>query len=239
MANNWIYCDLLILALDTATPVGSVALLNEEKILAGRYFDVGLQHSQRLVVEIEEIFKTASCAFHDVEAVAVSIGPGSFTGLRIGLSTAKGFCLAGDIALVAVPTLEALAARLPFARHPVCAVLDARKQEVYTALYDTSSGHPQVLSPSRAMALETLLQERAGEKTIFVGNGVSAYKDLMAAYPRALQTPFHCARPEAGAIGWLALARLRAGQIADLETVEPAYLRRPDARIGPRLLADR
>ncbi len=223
---------MLILALETATSAGSVALVDDEKTITGRYFDTGLQHSQHLFVEIEEIFTSVEPALDDVDAIAVSIGPGSFTGLRIGLSAAKGLCLAGDKALVAVSTLEALAARVPFAQHPVCVVLDAHRKEVYTALYDTSEGYPQTLSPPRAVAPEALLQELGGERIIFLGDGVGTYKDLIMACPQALPAPFHCARPEAGTTGWLGLVKLRAGETANLEGVEPQYLRKPYVEIG-------
>ena len=118
----------MILALDTATPVGSVALYADEGQVINRYFNVGLQHSQRLFVEIEAALSVANVGMEALQAIAVSIGPGSFTGLRIALSAAKGLCLAADKVLVTVSTLETLAARLPFARLPVCAVLDARKK---------------------------------------------------------------------------------------------------------------
>jgi len=228
---------LLILALETATPAGSIALVDEEKIISNRYFDTGLQHSQRLFVEIEDVFKAAACALSDIDAVAVSIGPGSFTGLRIGLSAAKGLCLVGDKALVAVSTAEALATRMPFVQYPVCVILDARRQEVYTALYDTSSGYPRILSSLRAMAPEVLLQERAGQKTIFVGDAVSTYRDLIANHPEALPAPFYCVRPEAGSTGWLAFAKMKAGETADLETIEPEYLRKPNLKVSEKPLA--
>ena len=227
----------MILALETATPAGSIALVDEEKIISNRYFDTGLQHSQRLFVEIEDVFKAAACALSDIDAVAVSIGPGSFTGLRIGLSAAKGLCLVGDKALVAVSTAEALATRMPFVQYPVCVILDARRQEVYTALYDTSSGYPRILSSLRAMAPEVLLQERAGQKTIFVGDAVSTYRDLIANHPEALPAPFYCVRPEAGSTGWLAFAKMKAGETADLETIEPEYLRKPNLKVSEKPLA--
>lgn len=217
----------LVLALDTATPAGSVALVDEERTLVSRYFDVGLQHSQRLFVEVEDALKVAGCAFSQVGAIAVSIGPGSFTGLRLGLSAAKGFCLAGELPLVTVPTLEVLAARLPFARHPVCPMLDARKGEVYTALYDTSAGRPRLLEAPRALAPQVLMAERAGIPTLFTGDGALAYRELVAVCPQAVQAPFPCSRPEAATLGWLAQARLKAGEVADLASVEPEYLRGP------------
>ncbi|MEE3258058.1 MAG: tRNA (adenosine(37)-N6)-threonylcarbamoyltransferase complex dimerization subunit type 1 TsaB [Candidatus Latescibacterota bacterium] len=218
----------VILALDTATPVGSVALCAAEGLVVSRYFDVGLQHSQRLFVEIEAALEAAGADVGGLRAVAVSIGPGSFTGLRIGLSAAKGLCLAADKPLVAVSTLETLAARLPFARLPVCTVLDARKREVYTALYDTTAGAPVELAPPRAIAPAQLAEQRAGQPTIYTGDGAEVYRDLWGS--EALLAPPSCARPDAGTIGWLALAKLKAGATTDLDSVEPEYLRPPDAR---------
>ncbi|MCC7262061.1 MAG: tRNA (adenosine(37)-N6)-threonylcarbamoyltransferase complex dimerization subunit type 1 TsaB [Candidatus Latescibacteria bacterium] len=217
----------MVLAFDTATPAGSVALVDGERTLVSRYFDVGLQHGQRLFLEVEDALKVAACTFDQLSAIAVTIGPGSFTGLRLGLSAAKGFCLARDLPLVTISTLEVLAARLPFALCPVCPMLDARKGEVYTALYDTSAGRPRLLEGPRALVPQALLAERAGIPTLFTGDGVLAYQDLVAACAQARQAPFPCSRPEAGALAWLALARLEAGEVADLASVEPEYLRGP------------
>ena len=218
----------MILALDTATPVGSVALYADKGQVINRYFNVGLQHSQRLFVEIEAALSVANVGMEALQAIAVSIGPGSFTGLRIALSAAKGLCLAADKVLVTVSTLETLAARLPFACLPVCAVLDARKREVYTALYDTTAGAPVELAPPRAIAPAQLAEQRAGQPTIYTGDGAEVYRDLWGS--EALLAPPSCARPDAGTIGWLALAKLKAGATTDLDSVEPEYLRPPDAR---------
>ena len=220
----------VILALDTATPVGSVALCTAEGIVVSRYFDVGLQHSQRLFGEVEAALEAADMDVGGVRAVAVAIGPGSFTGLRIGLSAAKGLCLAALKDLVTVSTLEALAARLPFARLPVCTVLDARKREVYAALYDTAAGVPVALAPPRAIAPAQLARERANAATIYTGDGATTYRELLAGNSTAQFAPLPCARPDAGTIGWLALSKLEKGQTADLDSVEPEYLRPPDAR---------
>lgn len=227
----------MILAFDTATPVGSVALADEEKVLVGRYFDLGLQHSQRLFVEIDEVLKVVGVLPRQVEVVAVTSGPGSFTGLRLGMSAAKGFCLATGAALVLVPTLEGLAARLPYAQYPVCTLLDARKAEVYAALYDTAEGVPRLLAGPRAVTPADLLAERAGAPTIYTGDGALAYRKLIAASgASALLAPAYCARPEAGAIALLGLIRLRMGVSVDLATAEPQYLRDPDVRVaGPFL----
>ena len=228
---------MLVLAFDTATPVGSVALVDDEKILVSRYFDVGLQHSQRLFMEIEEALATADCTFAEVDAVSVTKGPGSFTGLRIGMSTAKGLCLARNLTLVTVSTLESLAARLPYARYPVCTMLNARKSQVYTALYDTGDGYPQKLDPPRAVEPAVVLAERDGTPTIYTGDGVDAYSELVAQCAQAVLAPNACARPEAGIVGWLALRKLKAGESEDAATVEPEYLRGPDIKVGKHPLA--
>ena len=222
----------MILALDTATPVGSVALYSSKGIVVNRYFNLGLQHSQRLFVEIEAALDTAGVEMKQLQAVAVSIGPGSFTGLRIGLSAAKGLCVAGDKALVAVSTLETLAARLPFARFPVCAILDARKREVYTALYDTADGVPVEQIGPRAIAPAKLAEERVGLPTIYTGDGVEVYRDLFG--QQTLLAPPPCARTDAGTIGWLALSKLERGETVDIASTEPEYLRPPDAIPLPR-----
>ncbi|NKB72593.1 MAG: tRNA (adenosine(37)-N6)-threonylcarbamoyltransferase complex dimerization subunit type 1 TsaB [Candidatus Latescibacteria bacterium] len=220
----------MILALETATPAASIALVDKEKTIASRYFDIGLQHSRLLYPEIQAIFNVADCRPAELEAVAVSIGPGSFTGLRIGLSTAKGLCLAREIDLVAVPTLESLAAQLPFAAHPVCPVLDARQREVYAALYDTSSGWPSPLAEARALEPEQLLEERRDQRTIFVGDGIWQHRQLLADFPQALVPPRTYRQPEASTVGQLAYVRLNNGQTANLAMVEPNYIRAPAVR---------
>ncbi len=221
-----------ILALDTATRAGSVALMDGGRTIISRYFDIGLQHSQRLFIEIEAVLETAGYVLQTLEAIAVSIGPGSFTGLRIGLSAAKGLCLGSGIDLVTVSTLDAVAARLPYARYPVCVILDARKKEVYSALYDMSAGNPQPLSAPRIICPADLLVERAGQETIFIGNGTSTYAEQITSCPWARIAPVLCSRPEAWTVGWLAQIKLESGELADLTTTEPDYLRIPKPQIG-------
>lgn len=218
--------------MDTATPAGSVALLECNRVLTSRYFDVGgVQHSQHLAVEIAEILDAADRRADQLDAVAVTGGPGSFTGLRIGLSMAKGLCLATGAALVTVSTLEALAARLPYCRHPVCPMLDARRGEVYAALYDTSSGmRPRELESPRAEAAPVVLEEWARRVTVFLGDGAAAHAELLAGHPFAQLAPAHCFKPEASAVAWLGQCKLAAGDTADLATSEPEYVRNPSYR---------
>lgn len=221
---------MLLLAFDTATPVGSVCLLEGDRVLAARYFDAGLHHSQHLFVEFDSIFKLVGRTPAAVEVVAVTIGPGSFTGLRIGLSAAKGFCMARDAALVPVPTLEALAARLPFSRMPVLALLDARRGEVYAGLYDTSEGPPILLQGPRAGTPQAILSEWASGPAVCTGDGASAHVDVLSGQAEMTMAPPHCRRPDAAAVAWLGRRRFETGQVADLGEVEPEYLRTPSYR---------
>jgi len=124
-----------VLAVETSTLAGGAALLDGELVVGEYALDVSVTHSERLMGAIDRLLTDAGWTVRDLEGLAVSVGPGSFTGLRIGLSTVKGLALALSIPIVAVPTLDAMAALLPFAALPVCPVLDARKREVYASLY--------------------------------------------------------------------------------------------------------
>src|SRR3989442_166155 len=124
-----------LLAVETSTLAGGAAVLDGELVVGEYALDVSRPHSERLMGAIDRLLTDAGWTVRDLEGLAVSVGPGSFTGLRIGLSTVKGLALALSIPIVAVPTLDAMAALLPFAALPVCPVLDARKREVYASLY--------------------------------------------------------------------------------------------------------
>ena len=222
----------MILAMDTSTHVGSVAIVEKTRVVASRYFDIGMQHSKRLFAEIEQLCQLADCTVAGLTAVAVTVGPGSFTGVRIGLAAAKGLCLVDDKPLIAVSTLTALAASIPFVVHPVCALLDARKDQVYAGLFDMSEGSPVELTPARAIEPKVLVKERYGKSTVYVGNGADAYATLIDEVPGSQRVPFHANSLHAAVVGALAWREFDRGNIADLSTVEPDYLRAPDAKVS-------
>src|SRR5436309_14608092 len=124
-----------VLAVETSTLSGGAALLDDERVVGEYTLDVRITHSERLMAAIDRLLSDARWTPRDLEGLAVTVGPGSFTGLRVGLSTVKGLALALAIPVAAVPTLDAMAAMLPYAALPVCPVLDARKREVYASLY--------------------------------------------------------------------------------------------------------
>ena len=167
----------------------------------------------------------------DLAGLAVSAGPGSFTGLRIGLATVKGLAEASGVPLVAVSTLEALACNAPGAEHPVCAALDAKKGEVYGALYEWDSkeeGWRTVIEEAAyaPVDLAKQLAERKGD-LILLGDGISAYEKCFrdALGDRARTVPAPANQPRAAWVGWLGLRELAAGRVQDPVTLVPPYLR--------------
>jgi len=228
----------IVLALETATPVCSVALVTPKGALAASALDVGMRHAGLLFVEVRRLLEASRLGMEGITHVAVSIGPGSFTGLRIGLSAAKGLCLPAGIPLVPVPTLAALAFRVPLARWPVCASVDARRGEVYAGVYDTSDGWPRLLEAPRVVPAGELLARRVGQPTVFTGPGVDACSALEGA-PREVSAvaPAECRRADAAAVGAVALEAVRTGALpaltgAAMETLEPVYLRGADTGPG-------
>src|SRR5687767_12859446 len=124
-----------VLAVETSTLAGGVAVLDGDRVVGEYLLDVRVTHSERLMVAIDRVLGDAGLAIGDLAGVAIAIGPGSFTGLRIGIGTVKGLVFARAIPVAAVPTLDAMAAGIPFAELPVIPVLTARRDEVYTARY--------------------------------------------------------------------------------------------------------
>ena len=224
--------DMVILGIETSTMTEGVAVVDGHKVLAEHRSDVGSTHAERLMSVILQTLDAAKVGLEELKGVAVSIGPGSFTGLRIGLSTAKGLCLARHIPLVPVPTLDGLANLLPFCRHLVCPILDAKRREVYTALYRTAKGIPERLSSYRAVAASEFLKEM-NEPTVFLGDGVAVYRDLIEERlgHRAYFVPDHAALPSGSSIALLGHQMLNEGETADINSVEPMYLRKSDAEL--------
>jgi tRNA threonylcarbamoyladenosine biosynthesis protein TsaB len=179
------------------------------------------------------VLADAGVAIDDVQAVAVSIGPGSFTGLRIGLALAQGLAFAGGIGCVGVPTLEALAwSAEAEPGTSVCAAIDARKQEVYAALFTATAEGPRRLTEDLALRPEALAA-RLEPPCVVVGDAVEAYGDILGV--RAMLLPFATHHPRGGTVARLGWERLRAGAPANPGAVEPLYVRPPDAELpkGP------
>ena len=223
-----------LLAADTSTWAGSVALMEGEALLAEWTLQATGTHNRRLLRTIEAILAEAGMPLSSLDAVAVTTGPGSFTGLRIGLATMKALAWARGLAFCGVPTLDALAAPLSGQALPVCALLDARKREVYRGRY-LPGGPPG--EPRRAGDFDVLPPERAAEEiceaTIFCGDGFWAYRRVFEERLGALAVPapppFHLIR--AGFVAEIARRRIEAGGAEDPVAALPLYVRPSEAEI--------
>jgi tRNA threonylcarbamoyladenosine biosynthesis protein TsaB len=220
-----------VLAVETSTLAGGVALLDGDRVLGEYVLDVRATHSERLMPAIDRLLADAGLAPQALEGLAVAVGPGSFTGLRIGLSAVKGLALALRIPVAAVPTLDALAAALPHAALPVCPVLDARKGEIYCSLYRWDGRTMRrewdylALSPGD-------LSRRLAEPVVVVGDAGHLLDS-----PHARLVPPPGRLPSPAWLGWLGLAQLRAGRTVAAADLVPIYLRPSEAELSRRAVA--
>jgi tRNA threonylcarbamoyladenosine biosynthesis protein TsaB len=186
---------------------------------------------------IDGVLRAARWELADVEAFAVALGPGSFTGLRIGLSTVKGLAFATGKPVVGIPTLDALAWALPFCAYPVCPVLDARKNEVYAGLYRTLEGCLEVLEAPRAVSPATLAEELRASTAgplVFVGDAVTPFSSVLTGIlgTRARLAPADLRLPSAVTVGELGGWALGRGEAADPAALAPLYLRPSEAELA-------
>ena len=217
-----------ILAFETSAKAGSVALLEDDKLLAESYQNTGLTHSQTLMSMAQDLLKSAGLTPQDVQAVAVAAGPGSFTGVRIGVAAAKGFAWGGELPCYGVSTLEAMAKSLGAWDGTVACVMDARRSQVYNAQFEANAGVLTRVCDDRAISLEELGQElQNAKKPIFlVGDGsLLCYNTLKEAVPGLVLPPEHRMHQRAAGVGLAAWEQIQKGEPGDGKTLEPNYLR--------------
>jgi len=227
---------LLILAIETATGCGSVSLTSggatDFRLLAECSAQPDATHSRRLLGSIDWLMTSAGVPWNNLHAIGVSMGPGSFTGLRIGMAAAKAIAMATGKPLVGVPTLDALALACGGDNRLVCCLLDARKQEVYAAFYRMSdSGLPEPLGRPAVLPPSALLRN-IREPVILVGPGASVYKNLLADNEQVVFFPDHLSQPRAMYVGLLGARMFTAGNRLDPVTAAPLYVRDSDAQIN-------
>jgi len=233
---------MLILAVETSTRTGSIALveaLGEDpgaprlKIIGETTLNLAETHSSRLMPAIDRLLRETSQPIQTIQAIAVGLGPGSFTGLRIAISTVKGLAFALRVPVMGAPTLDVLAQNLSFASIQVCPVLDARKKEVYAALFQ-GKGEGQLTKMSEDWVLSPEdLCSRITERTILVGNGGEVYGDIFRDRlgPRVLFAHPEDSFPRASNVVRLSLPAWRKGKTLDLFGFTPIYVRRSEAEI--------
>jgi tRNA threonylcarbamoyladenosine biosynthesis protein TsaB len=223
-----------ILGIDTSTSCGSLGIIDDDAVVAEYALLRDETHSTRLVPAIQALLKEARLDLDEIDGIAVSLGPGSFTGLRVGLSAVKGLALAAEKPVVGVPTLDALAANLPFTPYLICPLLDARKGEVYTALYkDGEGGQVEQLTPYQVLSPLDLLEKIPLQETIFLGDGVEAYRELIMERlsAKALFAPPHLRFLRGSSVAEIGLQRFKKGEKDDTSSLVPIYVRPSDAEI--------
>jgi tRNA threonylcarbamoyladenosine biosynthesis protein TsaB len=234
---------MLILALETSTLTGSVALVDavlpagesgpKTRVIGEILLNLQSTHSERLMPSIHHLLEDASLKIGEIQGIALGLGPGSFTGLRIAVSTVKGLAYALRIPAVGVSTLEALAYNVPFASSSICPVLDARKKEVYAALFrPNDAGRIDRASEDWVISPEELCR-RITAKTLFLGNGAEVYEEILQSRvgPRASFAPPELSLPRALNVARLSLPKFQMGETLDLFSFTPIYIRRSEAEI--------
>jgi len=222
-----------ILAIETSTMMGSVAIMDENGLIAEYCLNIKTTHSERLMKTIDAILRDSSLTIKDIEGYAVSIGPGSFTGLRIGLGTVKGLAYVTKKPVAAIPTLDALSYNIPFSKYNICPMLDARKNEVYTSLYRfKENGELLKLVDDSVIRPEILIKDIKGP-TVFLGEGAVIYRDLIKKIlgDNARFAPYAQNLPSAANVAELGLKALLSGDKKDPETLVPKYIRKSEAEI--------
>ncbi|MDD2732454.1 MAG: tRNA (adenosine(37)-N6)-threonylcarbamoyltransferase complex dimerization subunit type 1 TsaB [Desulfuromonadaceae bacterium] len=226
-----------ILAIDTSTSFATVAIAVAEQVVAESLLNTNRTLSARLVPEIERLLATAGLSFNDIDIFAASIGPGSFTGVRGGIAAVQGLALATGKPCAGYSSLALLAMNFSLSTALVCPLLDARKSEVYAALYDCSAPLPSPHITDCVLPPAALLEQIAattGRPVIFVGDGALRYHDLIAEQlgDQAVFAPYPLNSPRAANGTLLALDAFRLGGLLKPSQLLPLYLRASDAEIN-------
>ncbi len=226
---------MIILSIDSSTPVAGIAVSDGMQLLGEITLNTKNTHSEKLMPLVQQLLEELNLTVKDLDAIAVTQGPGSFTGLRIGMATAKGLAQGANKKLIAVPTLDCLAENLVHYPGIVCPIMNAQKKQVYTAIYRSGKDSMDRLSDHQAIAVEQLAHQllELQEDVWFVGDGVAAFADVFQELlgDRCHFADGHQILPRAGALAMLAAKRAAQGQFDDLFGAELIYIRKSEAEV--------
>ena len=218
-----------ILALDSSGLVASVAVVSDDNLIGEYTINYKKTHSQTLLPMLDEVAKMTELDLKTIDFIAVSAGPGSFTGLRIGSATAKGLALALDKQIVSVPTVDALAYNLWGSADVVCPLMDARRQQTYTGLYQFVDGEMQTIEPQCVVMIEEIVAKinAYGKKVVFLGDGVPVFKEYLEDH---LTVPYAFApamnnKQRASSVAVLGGILCEQGKAEEAQNHKPDYLR--------------
>lgn len=220
---------MILLAIESSGLVASIAIMSDDTLIGEYTTNFKKTHSQTLLPMMNELVQMTGISMKDVDAIVISGGPGSFTGLRIGAATAKGLGLALEKPLVNVPTVDALAYNLYGTDQVICPIMDARRQQVYTGLYTFEDDDFKVLCEQKAVSIGEIVEEinALGRPVIFLGDGVSVNKNFICEHIHVPCSfaPAHLNAQRAGALVALGKRYYEAGRIETADEHVPEYLR--------------
>lgn len=224
----------LILAIDTSAKPVSCALAENGRVIASFYANTGLTHSQTLMPMVENVLQMTEHTVADLNAIAVNAGPGSFTGVRIGVSAVKGLAFTGDLPCISVSTLESMAENTAAVPHTViCCLMDARCQQVYGALFEKdAAGNLQRLTEDKALTIQEMGEKLASldSSIILVGDGSEmCYRAWKDSIPNVILAPASVRFQSAAATAIVAGRYFEQGKTISAEELQPVYLRLPQA----------
>lgn len=217
-----------ILALETSAKAVSAAVTEEGGVVCSAYQNTGLTHSRTLMPMVEAMLQNAELTLADMDVIAVAAGPGSFTGIRIGVAAAKGLAFAAEKPVAGVSTLEAMAYNVAHLDGLILCAMDARRNQIYNAVFEARCGVLTRLTPDRAIALSELSAEleNSEKRKIIVGDGaVLCYNYLLEKEIPCQMAPPHLVMQSAVSVGFAAQAAAQAGHLVSAQALTPAYLR--------------
>ncbi|OOM11936.1 tRNA (adenosine(37)-N6)-threonylcarbamoyltransferase complex dimerization subunit type 1 TsaB [Clostridium saccharobutylicum] len=222
---------MIVLAVDSSSKVATVALMKDDKLLGEITLNDKKEHSVILMTIIEDLLKSNNLTIDDIDGYVVSKGPGSFTGLRIGMATVKGLSFGSGKPYVSLSSLDALAFSVANFDGLICPIMDALRNSVYTSLYKSCNGSLEKLMDYSALDMDELVEmiKSKGEKVIFIGDGLDKYKDyLIENCPNCYFPPNHLNLVRASSLGEIGSKLLKDGQFDDPNST-PFYLKKPQA----------
>ena len=217
-----------ILAMDTSCSVAAVAVLEEDKLLAHTYLDDKLTHSQKLMPMVAQVLRELGLRPEDIDVYGASVGPGSFTGLRIGIATVKGLARGADKPVCGISTTMAMAYQFPYCQMEICPMLDARNGQVFYGRYRYENGTLQELTPPGVLPAVQLAADFSGP-VLLMGDGAVKYKDTFAPDPQVWFAPPHLNMPSGAAVAYGILQKARAGESMPPAQLLPLYVRKSQA----------
>lgn len=222
-----------ILAIDSSGLVASVAIVTEKELISEYTINYKITHSQTLLPMIDQMLQMLGMDIDEIDVIAVAAGPGSFTGLRIGASTAKGLGLALKKDIISVPTVDGMAYNMFHTDAIICPLMDARRNQVYTGLYEYIKDEFTVIEEQMAVEITEIIEKVnvLGRNVIFLGDGVEAYSNKLEELCKVPYTiaPQHMLKQRAGAVAGLAFEYYKQGKIQKADEFEPVYLRMSQA----------